>query len=131
VEKRMPYIDYLSRVSLDQHLFLKLEKSNEKMFIRQINIMEKAKYVIAFIYNTYRFWILVRTNRKKEMFSLHQSPGKGVEFTDAYSLNAALRKLKEEIGFKIHSLHTKWLGYNRKYGYDIYAIELDSKEKSW
>ncbi len=64
------------------------------------------------------------------MYGLHQSPDRKIEFTDAYSLNAAFRELKEKTELKIHLSKTKWLGHDEKYGCDIYAIELNLKEKS-
>ncbi len=44
----------------------------------------------------------VRTDRKKEMYGLHQSPGGAIETRDSNSLEAALRELKEETGLRIH-----------------------------
>jgi len=43
----------------------------------------------------------VRTDQKKEMYGLHQSPRRGVELKDSNSLNTALRELREETELKI------------------------------
>ncbi len=63
------------------------------------------------------------------MYSLHQLFSGKIEFTDAYSLDAALKELKEETGFRMHYFRVRWLNHNEKYNYNIYTIELDSKEK--
>ncbi len=49
----MSHIDYLSRLPLDQHLLHEPEEPNKKIFVGQINITRKAKYVMIFIYNAY------------------------------------------------------------------------------
>ncbi len=67
----------------------------------------------------------VRTDRKKEMYGLHQSLERAVETKDSNSLEAALRELREETALKIHSARAKWLGNNHKFDCDIYVIELD------
>ncbi len=43
--------------------------------------------------------MLVRTDYKKEIYSLHQSLGGGVKLKDVNSLGAALRKLRKETRF--------------------------------
>ena len=70
----------------------------------------------------------VKTDRRKEMYSLHQSPGRAVETEDSNNFEAALRELREETGLRIHSSKSKWIGYDLKYDCDIYAIELDIGE---
>src|SRR6266540_3196512 len=70
----------------------------------------------------------VRTDRKKDMYGLHQSPRGAVETEDSNSLEAALRELREETGLKIHQSRPKWIGYDPKYDCDVYAIELDIRE---
>ncbi len=56
---------------------------------------------MAFIYNAYGPWISVRTDHKKEMYSLYQSSGRRVKPKDSNSLEAALRELKKETGLRI------------------------------
>jgi len=70
----------------------------------------------------------VRTDRKKEMYGLHQSPRGAVETEDSNSLEAALRELREETSLRIHQSRPKWIGYDPKYDCDVYAIELDIGE---
>jgi len=53
-EKKMPYVDYLFRSLLEQQIIHHLEELTEEIFVSQICISRKAKYVIAFIYNAYR-----------------------------------------------------------------------------
>src|SRR6266540_5348080 len=72
--------------------------------------------------------MLVRTDRRKEMYGLHQLPGGAVETEDSNSLEAALRELRKETGLRIHKSRSKWIGYDPKYDCDIYAIELDLGE---
>ncbi len=62
------------------------------------------------------------------MYGLHQSSREVVETKDSNSLEAALRKLREETALKIHFLRPKWLGNNLKFYCIIYAIELDIGE---
>ena len=62
------------------------------------------------------------------MYSLHQSSGGGVKPTDGNSLEAALRELKEKIALRIHYSRAKWIGNDKKFNYDIYAIELDIRK---
>jgi len=72
--------------------------------------------------------MLVRTDRGKEMYGLHQSSGGAVETEDSNSLKAALRELREETGLRIYQSRPKWIGYDPKYDCDVYAIELDIGE---
>ena len=66
------------------------------------------------------------------MYGLHQSPGGAVEIKDSNSLEAALRELREETGLRIHQSRSKWIGYDLKFDYDIYAIKLDiGKNPQW
>ncbi len=104
------------------------EKPIEETFVGQICVFRKAKYVMVFIYNAYGSWMSVRTDWKKEMYGLHQSPGGAVETKDSNSLEAALRELREETGLRILQLRPKWIGYDPKYDCDVYAIELDIGE---
>ncbi len=57
---------------------------------------------MAFIYNAYGLWILVKTNHKKEMYGLHQSSRGGVKSKDSNSLEVTLRELREETSLKIY-----------------------------
>ncbi len=57
---------------------------------------------MAFIYNAYGFWMLVRTDRRKEIYGLHQLSEEAVETEDSNSLEAALRELRKETGLRIH-----------------------------
>ena len=52
--KKMPYVDYLSRSLIEQSIINHPEKPTEEIFVGQICISRKARYVMAFIYNTYR-----------------------------------------------------------------------------
>ncbi len=72
----------------------------------------------------------VRTDQKKEMYGLHQSPGGAVETKDSNSLVAALRELREETGLRIYQLRAKWIGHDPRFDCDVYAIELDIRENS-
>ena len=72
----------------------------------------------------------VRTDRRKEMYGLHQSPGGAVEPKDSNSLEAALRELREETALRIHQSRPKWIGYDPKFDCDVYVIELDIGENS-
>ena len=83
------------------------EESTEEIFIGQICILRKAKYAMAFIYNAYRPWMSVKTDRKKEMYGLHQSSEGAVETKDSNSLEAALKELREETGLRIHQTRLK------------------------
>ncbi len=60
IEKKMPHIDYLSRLPIEYQMLHKPEELIEKTFIGQVCLSRKAKYVIAFIYNAYGPWMLVR-----------------------------------------------------------------------
>ncbi len=51
--------------------------------------------------------MLVRTDRKKEMYGLHQSLRGGVKPTDGNSLEVALRELREETALRIHYSRAK------------------------
>jgi len=46
--------------------------------------------------------MLVRIDRRKEIYDLHQSPRGVVETKDSNSLEAALRELRKETGLRIH-----------------------------
>src|SRR6266498_616936 len=105
--KKMSHVDYLFRSPLEQPMINHPEELTEKIFVGQICISRKAKYVMAFIYNAYGPWILVRTDRRKEMYSLHQLPGRAAETKNSNSLEAALRELKKETGLRIHQLRVK------------------------
>ena len=71
IGKKMLHVDYLSRLPIEHKMLYKPKKTTEEIFVGQICLSRKAKYVIAFIYNAYRLWMSVRTNHKKEMYSLH------------------------------------------------------------
>ncbi len=58
----MPHIDYLSRLPIDHQMLYKPEKLTEETFIGQVYLNRKVKYVMTFIYNVYRSWILIRTD---------------------------------------------------------------------
>src|SRR6266542_755288 len=83
---------------------------------------------MAVIYNAYGPWMSVRTDRRKDMYGLHQSPGGAVEIKDSNSLEAALRELREETSLKIHQSRAKWIGHDPRFDCDIYAIKLDIGE---
>ncbi len=70
----------------------------------------------------------VRTNWKKEIYGLHQSPGGGVEPQNSNSLEVALRELREETGLKVYHSKIKWIGNDPKFDCNIYAIELNIGE---
>ncbi len=97
----MLYVDYLFRSPVKYQILHKLEELTEEIFVSQVCLNWKAWYVIAFIYNTYRLWMSVRTDQRKEMYDLHQSSDEGVEPKNSNSLEATLRELKEETGLKI------------------------------
>src|SRR6266498_4187227 len=69
--KKMPHVDYLFRSSVGHQMFHEPEDPNEKIFISQVCFSRRIKYVMTFIYNAYRLWMSVRTDRKKEMYGLH------------------------------------------------------------
>jgi len=56
---------------------------------------------MAFIYNTYEPWMLVKIDWKKEMYGLHQSLGEEMKLKDSNSLVATLKELREETGLRI------------------------------
>ena len=95
-------MDYLSRSPIEQPIIYHSEELTEETFISQICIFRKVRYVMTFIYNAYGSWILVRTDQKKKMYGLYQSPEGAVETKDSNSLEAALRELREEIDLRIH-----------------------------
>src|SRR6266498_955624 len=104
------------------------EEPTEETFVGQVCVSRKVKYVMAFIYNAYGSWILVRTDRRKEMYGLHQSPEGAVKTKDSNSLEAVLRELKKKTALRIHQLRAKWIGHDLKFDCNIYAIELDIGE---
>ncbi len=53
VGKKMSHVNYLSRSPLEQPMINHLEELIEEIFVGQICISRKAKYVIVFIYNAY------------------------------------------------------------------------------
>jgi len=63
VSKKMPYVNYLFRLSVDHQILHKSENSNEEIFISQVCINRKAKYIMAFIYNAYGSWMSIRIDR--------------------------------------------------------------------
>ncbi len=126
--KKMSHVDYLSRSPLEQPMIHHPEELTEETFVGQICISRKVKYVMAFIYNAYGSWILVRTDRRKEMYGLHQSPEGAVKTKDSNSLEAVLRELKKKTALRIHQLRAKWIGHDLKFDCNIYAIELDIGE---
>ena len=121
-------MDYLSRSPLEQPIVHHPEESTEETFVGQVCVSRRTKYMMAFIYNAYGPWMLVRTDRRKEMYGLHQSSGGVVETKDSNSLEATLRELREETGLRIHQSKAKWIGYNPRFDYDVYSIELDIGE---
>ncbi len=107
VGKKMPYVDYLFRLPVEQQMIHELKEPTEKIFIGQVCRSKKAKYVITFIYNAYRSWMSVITDWKKKIYDLHQSLGKGLEPKNSNSLKAILRKLREETTLKIYHSRAK------------------------
>ncbi len=71
----------------------------------------------------------VKTDRKKEIYSLYQSSEGDIDLRDINSQDIILRELKKEIELRVYSLRAKWISHNNKYNCDIYIIELDLKEK--
>ncbi len=120
----MPHVDYLSRSPLEQTMINHPEELTEETFVGQVCVSRKSKYIIAFIYNTYRLWMSVRTDQRKEMYGLHQSPGGAVKTKDSNSLETVLRELRKETGLRIHHSRPKWIGHDPRFNCDIYAIEL-------
>src|SRR6266542_909442 len=106
------------------------EESMEEIFVGQVCRSKKTKYVMTFIYNAYSLWMSVRTDQKKEMHGLHQSLEEGVEPIDGNSLEAVLKKLREETALRIHYSRVKWIGNDERFNCDIYAIELDIRKNS-
>jgi len=78
------------------------EEPIEETFVSQMCIFRKVKYVMAFIYNAYGFWMLIRTDRRKEMYGFHQSFEGAVETKNNNSLETALRELRKETGLRIY-----------------------------
>jgi len=60
--KKMPHVDYLSRSSVEQPMIHHPEEPTKETFVGQVCISRKVKYAIAFIYNAYEPWMLVRTD---------------------------------------------------------------------
>jgi len=60
--KKMPHVNYLSRLPLEQPMIHHPEKLTEETFVDQICISRKVKYIMAFIYNAYGPWMSVRTD---------------------------------------------------------------------
>src|SRR6266498_1826981 len=85
VGKKMSHVDYLSRSPIEQSMINHPEEITEKMFVGQVCVSRKTKYVIAFIYNAYGPWMSVRIDWRKEMYGLHQSPTEAVETKDSNS----------------------------------------------
>ena len=54
VGKKMLHVDYLFRSPLEQPMINHSEEPTEETFVGQVCISRKAKYVMVFIYNTYR-----------------------------------------------------------------------------
>ena len=98
----MSHVDYLSRSPIEQPMIHHPEELTKETFIDQVYLSRKAKYVMTFIYNAYESWMSVKTDRRKEMYGLHQSLEGAVEIEDSNSLEAALRGLREETGLRIH-----------------------------
>ncbi len=107
VGKKMSHVDYLSRSLLEQPMIHHPEEPTEETFVDQVYMSRKVKYAIAFIYNAYGPWMLVRTDRRKEMYSLHQSLEGAVEIKDSNSLEAVLKELREETGLRIYQSRAK------------------------
>ena len=64
----------------------------------------------------------IRTDRKKEMYRLHQSLGGEVEPIDSNSLETALRELRKETALKIHYSRAKWIGNDLRFNCNIYVV---------
>jgi len=103
----MSHVDYLSRLLIDYQMLHEPEKPTEEIFIGQVCLNRKVKYVMIFIYNAYRLWMLIRIDWNKEMYSLHQSSGERIESKDNNSLEAVLRKLRKETGLRIYYSRAK------------------------
>ncbi len=74
----------------------------------------------------------VRTDRKKEIYGLHQSSGRAVKTKDSNSLKATLEELREETDLRIRQTRPKWIENDTKFNCDIYTTELDiGKNSRW
>ena len=51
--KKMPHVDYLSRSLVEQQMLHESEESIEEIFVGQVCLSRKVKYVMTFIYNAY------------------------------------------------------------------------------
>src|SRR6266498_497054 len=91
--KKMLHVDYLFRSPIEQPIIYHLEEPTEKIFVDQIGIFKKIRYVMTFIYNAYGPWMLVRIDQKKEMYGLHHSPEGAVKTKDSNSLGC-LKRIK-------------------------------------
>ena len=69
--KKILHVDYLFRSLIEQPIIYHSEEPIEEIFVGQVCLFKKVKYVMAFIYNAYRPWMSVRTNRRKEMYGLY------------------------------------------------------------
>ncbi len=98
----MPHADYLSRSPMKYKMLHELEEPNEDIFIGQISLSRKAKYIMAFIYNAYRSWMSVKTDQRKEIYGLHQSSEGGVKLRNSNNLEIALRELREKTGLRVY-----------------------------
>ena len=126
----MSHIDYLLRLSVNYQIIHESEELIEKIFVSQVYLTRRVKYIMIFIYNTYGSQMSVRTDYKKEIYGLHQSSGGGVKLEDVNSLGAILRKLRKETRLRIYHLKAKQIKHDDKYSCDLYAIELDIGENS-
>ncbi len=95
-------MNYLSKSLVEHQMLHKSEELTEETFVGQVYLSKKVKYIIAFIYNTYRLWMSIRIDRKKEIYSLHQLPEGGMESTDSNSLEVALKELRKETKLRVH-----------------------------
>ncbi len=65
----------------------------------------------------------VKTDWKKEMYGLHQSPEGGVKPSDSNSLEAALKELREETELRLHHSRVKWIDNDDKFDCDIQYMQ--------
>ncbi len=55
----MLHVKYLFRLSLDYQICHESKELNEKIFVKQIYLNRRVKYIITFIYNAYESYILI------------------------------------------------------------------------
>ena len=54
VGKKIPHVDYLFRSPVEHQILHEPKESMEEIFVGQVCLSRKAKYIMAFIYNAYK-----------------------------------------------------------------------------